>query len=341
MHSPLARLLAGAGALALLGLPGFSQGATDTFEGGLNQGGWSYGNPGDTIQMTGGNPGAHLRNPTLDTFAPQLRTTAANSGFLGNWRTKGITSFSFDLRTWSTQFGFQREATLMLSSGSCTVYRVGTEFVPQVAEGWKSFQIAVDAQSPTLPSGWTATGGCGSPDAEWNTVITGVTEVRIFYGEPTFFYIFDMWDVSTDNLSARTDVGTRYCTAAANSTGAGATIVATGSTSVAENALRLSAAPVPANQSGIFFYGPNQANVPFGNGFRCVGGGSVGLQRLPIVNAGPSGELVHQLDLGNPPTGAGTILPGSTWNFQAWYRDPLAGGATFNLSDAISIGFTN
>jgi hypothetical protein len=29
---------------------------------------------------------------------------------------------------------------------------------------------------------------------------------------------------------------------------------------------------------------------------------------------------------------------GSTRNFQYWFRDPMAGGAAFNTSDAIAIG---
>jgi hypothetical protein len=43
------------------------------------------------------------------------------------------------------------------------------------------------------------------------------------------------------------------------------------------------------------------------------------------------------VDFGSPPasTGPGALTAGSTWYFQYWYRDPLAGGANFNLSDAL------
>lgn len=38
--------------------------------------------------------------------------------------------------------------------------------------------------------------------------------------------------------------------------------------------------------------------------------------------------------------GLGNLFdPGTTWEFQYWYRDPVAGGAGFNLSDAVSIDF--
>ena len=33
------------------------------------------------------------------------------------------------------------------------------------------------------------------------------------------------------------------------------------------------------------------------------------------------------------------IDAGETWNFQFWYRDPSAGGAGFNFTDALSITF--
>jgi len=124
-----------------------------------------------------------------------------------------------------------------------------------------------------------------------------------------------------------------YCTAAANSVGAGASISVSGSTSVASNDLVLSAGPVP-NQPAIFFFGPNQIEVPFGNGFRCVGGA---VKRLPVV-FGSANTITHPLDNAQAPS-VGSVIAGSTWNFQAWYRDPNAGGQNFNLSDAVRVDF--
>ncbi len=130
--------------------------------------------------------------------------------------------------------------------------------------------------------------------------------------------------------------GTNYCIGAPNSTVAGASMSATGTDSVANNDLVLLAGPVP-DQPGVFFYGPDQVQVPFGNGFRCVGGQ---LNRLAVEQAA-GGVLSHALDNTSPPAAAGLITPGSTWHFQAWYRDPAAGGANFNLSDGYTILFTN
>jgi hypothetical protein len=139
-------------------------------------------------------------------------------------------------------------------------------------------------------------------------------------------------DVTADGTPAGCDTEV-YCTAAPNSVGSGANISITGSTSVSANDLVLHAGPVP-NQPAIFFYGPNQIELPFGNGFRCVGGS---VKRLPVV-FGSGNSIDHAVDNTLSPS-LGFITPGSTWNFQAWNRDPAAGGANFNLSDAIRIDF--
>jgi len=129
-------------------------------------------------------------------------------------------------------------------------------------------------------------------------------------------------------------LGTTYCTATPNSTGAPAAISASGSASVAANDLLLRAEPVP-DQPGVFFYGPQQASLPFGNGTLCIAG-SIG--RLDVVSA-TGNAMTFLVDNTSPPSAATQITPGSTWNFQAWFRDPAAGGAFFDLSDGLSVLF--
>lgn len=133
-----------------------------------------------------------------------------------------------------------------------------------------------------------------------------------------------------------------YCSATANSTGSPAWIDRHGSTSVAANDLVLDVASAIPGQFGVFFYGPEQASVPFGNGLRCVGAGSLGLFRFtPPVLGDLFGDASYAVDLTTAPAnaGAGRIDPFSTWNFQFWYRDPAAGGAGFNLSNALQLHF--
>jgi hypothetical protein len=129
-----------------------------------------------------------------------------------------------------------------------------------------------------------------------------------------------------------------YCTATTNSSLGAARMSATGSTSVGSNDLILAAEPVPAGQPGLFYYGAQEALVPFGNGFRCVGPGAGALYRLPIQSA-VGNRLSHALDLDAPPLSSGQVLPGSTWHFQAWFRDPFAAGSFFNLSDGLRARF--
>ncbi len=109
---------------------------------------------------------------------------------------------------------------------------------------------------------------------------------------------------------------------------------ASGSASVAANDLLLRAEPVP-NQPGLFFYGPQQATIPFGNGTLCIAG-QIG--RLDVVNA-TGNVMTFLVDNTSPPSAATQITPGSTWNFQAWFRDPMAGGAFFDLSDGLNVVF--
>ena len=142
---------------------------------------------------------------------------------------------------------------------------------------------------------------------------------------------------SLTSLSSPECLGTSYCVAAVNSTGVGASMCSFGSASVSTNNLVLRCTDLPHGQFGIFYYGPNQIQFPFGNGFRCVGGS---VYRLPILSSGPTGTLIYAVDNTHPPQLSGQIHPGSTWNFQCWYRDPAGAGAAHNLSDGHSIQFT-
>lgn len=128
-----------------------------------------------------------------------------------------------------------------------------------------------------------------------------------------------------------------FCTAAPNSASpTGATISSQGSQSVSANTFVVLCQGVPADVSGLFFYGANAiAQVPFGNGFRCVGNP---IFRLPATQANLFGTLTTNVDFTALPPG-GQIGYGQTWNFQGWYRDPAAGGANYNASDALSVPF--
>ena len=103
---------------------------------------------------------------------------------------------------------------------------------------------------------------------------------------------------------------------------------------MADNDFQLITESVPAGGPGPYFFGPTQIQVPFGDGFRCVGGAIRRLQ--PPVPADGSGVTRRILNLAAPPA-AGNIAPGADLNFQLWYRDNAAGGSGFNLSDGVNV----
>ncbi|MFT7484480.1 MAG: putative HAF family extracellular repeat protein [Candidatus Paceibacteria bacterium] len=119
-----------------------------------------------------------------------------------------------------------------------------------------------------------------------------------------------------------------YCFTNPNSTGQAAAMSVNGSTSISANNFQLIAQPVPST-TRLFFYGPEQIELPFGDGIRCVGGS---IQRLLPATAGGN-QATRVVDL----IGDG-FVPG-VLNFQCWFRDPAAHGAGFNLSDGFRVTF--
>jgi hypothetical protein len=126
---------------------------------------------------------------------------------------------------------------------------------------------------------------------------------------------------------------TNVCMSSINSTGSMALMGHTGTNDISNNNFVLNAYALPPSKLGLFFFGQNQTLVPFGNGWRCVGSP---LHRLPTTTSNLFGDLVWPLNLNALPSGV-QIHAGETWYFQAWYRDPAAGGANFNASDALQV----
>ena len=130
-------------------------------------------------------------------------------------------------------------------------------------------------------------------------------------------------------------VGTTYCVGAPNSVGTGALTTATGSATVADNNFTLITDGLPGGVPGLYFFGPNQVQVAFGDGFRCVGGATRRVQP-PAFSMG--GTAMRTLDLTGPPA-AGVVVSGADLNFQFWYRDAMGGPSGFNLSDGLNVVF--
>jgi hypothetical protein len=214
MHKALTALgvFALAATAALAQAPGRTT-FTETFDGGSNVGGWTFGNTFfELIEDDGGNPGAFYRNTFLDTFAPQATTTATDSPFTGNYRLLAVQSLSVDLAVFHVDFSSAgRNISLLLTndggtpddfSDDCTVYKIGKKVGPDDDGTWKSYAFEVPAKAKGLPDGWGVLGlTCPGHDLKeaWKVVTSDVDRVTFFFGDPTLFYIFQVWDIGMDN----------------------------------------------------------------------------------------------------------------------------------------------
>ncbi len=130
----------------------------------------------------------------------------------------------------------------------------------------------------------------------------------------------------------------------ANSRGLGARLVACGTASVAADDLLLDARDLPPAAPGVLFMGAAPAQAPFGDGQRCVATGGVGVFRYPpfaadVAGAFRSGPGLVSLAAARFPA-AGQLTPGSTWFFQALYRDPTGPcGSGVNLTNGLELQF--
>ena len=134
-------------------------------------------------------------------------------------------------------------------------------------------------------------------------------------------------------LYATEGVGFGYCSSSANSTGQPSSLSASGSYSLADQDLTLSASNAPVAQPALFYFGPSAIALPFGDGTRCVGGNTLRLN--PIVTAA-AGRFTKVVDFGAHGAQLAALAPAY---FQCWYRDPAAGGAGFNLSNGLELHF--
>jgi len=128
-----------------------------------------------------------------------------------------------------------------------------------------------------------------------------------------------------------------YCDTSPNSVGPGVLISSLGSLSITGNDFTLRASGGVPREFGLFFFGFEPADVPFGNGRLCVGGA---LHRANPLRFDLAGEGSYSLDFSAPPPigAGGMITPGVTVDFQLWYRDPGV-GVDSNTSDGLAVIF--
>ena len=138
------------------------------------------------------------------------------------------------------------------------------------------------------------------------------------------------------------ELGTAYCDPAVpNTSGDPALLCAVGSVVVADADLTLHASKLPAQQWGYLLASQGQGFLPGiggSEGNLCLGG-QIGRFVKQVMNSGANGRLGFIVDLSQlPPPLNVPVLPGDTWNFQHWFRDPGV-GASFNTSNGLQIVF--
>lgn len=143
---------------------------------------------------------------------------------------------------------------------------------------------------------------------------------------------------------ATAQLGANHCHATPNSTGAPATLRATGTADVAVNDVVLHGAALPPGALSMLLSSTERAWLPgfAGTATTLCLGGALGRHVSTLGVADPSGMVVMPIDTQQVPhpTQPFALERGDTLNFQLWFRDTLTGGgATSGLSDGLSITF--
>jgi len=196
--------------------------------------------------------------------------------------------------------------------------------ISDVADGDPAVELEFSLQSDAL----TTFGGWTIDDVE----LRKLAPVSGAVGMPYCFGDGSATPCPCNNAGSAT-------TGCANSTGHGASIAGTGSTSVVADDLAFQAEGMVPSQPGLMFAGLNAVNVGlglvFGDGLRCAGGSIV---RLGVRMASGTGAAQWGPGL----AGAGAWSSGDVRRFQLWYRDPGGSpcGSGFNLSNGLEVVFT-
>ena len=126
-----------------------------------------------------------------------------------------------------------------------------------------------------------------------------------------------------------------------NSNGETAALAFDGDRSVAANNLRLIARGLPGSTTGLLLSSRGHSSLPLAqsgpHASLCLSG-PIGRFNQQVVQSSPAGIGEVQVDLTRMPHPGGYVaaMPGDTWSFQLWYRDPL-GTRTSNMTAGLEL----
>jgi hypothetical protein len=184
----------------------------ETFENGLNTGGWTLSpGAGGTIIPTGGIPGAYFGG-AASSF-PEFRASGP-SPFTGSYLAQDVVALSLDLMASSGQSA-SYPLTLFLVSDNGTPANLADDWgasvesdrpVPLPGQGWRRFDFMIPRVATGTPWGWTMRRVDGSPvgpGQDWSALIDHVSQVRFLFAPPGTPGSGD-WTAGIDQISTGT-----------------------------------------------------------------------------------------------------------------------------------------
>ena len=191
------------------------------FEGGVNNGDWTFGNGADVVEATGGSPDGWFHNDYINSFAPIFRCDWDAYGWTGDYVSSGVNRMSGDFQTISatTPYMAYYPFTVMLRNHMGTpndieddvhvYFNPDLQFSPDVAAGWVHFDFdipwAFDGAPGELPANWMGgsymTGNASFPsDVTWQEVLSDIGRVEFWFWHPDMFGVYEWFDVGADNI---------------------------------------------------------------------------------------------------------------------------------------------
>jgi hypothetical protein len=195
----------------------------------------------------------------------------------------------------------------------------------------------IDAGDPASPpdcDGSRVDMGSYGPDCGIDCNGNGIDDSFEISGDPSLDWNGDgvLDECSTAN----------YCTANPNTTGNGAVMSLSGSPVILDNDFTMTASLMPMGELGYFLMASSQGFLPGAGGTAgnlCLGFPVYRFNKAPkgqVLNSGSGGAFSFSPDLNNLPQRV-VFVPGSSWFFQAWFRDSAA--STSNFTDGIEVMF--
>lgn len=195
---------------------------TETFEDLTNEAGWTYGTGAELLDPTGGNPGTFLHDDFVFSFGPAASTSfGVSSDFTGDYRSRGVIALGIDLKTFSVSGNVgSRKLSLVLTNDNGTpfdfgddwgAYVLGRKTIPLVVGvssfGWESYDFLVPAAARHTPREWTWFGSRAG--RTWQDLMSDVSSVQFFYGDPGVPQLLHEWNVGLDNPRIATRLSRR------------------------------------------------------------------------------------------------------------------------------------